>query len=309
MREYRRQHTVNESYLNRFVDTAPKSLLCQYQKDTAYATWLKTKDATIAKYIYSFKNRDGTWNHAAEKALGEIESTAMPVLWRIVGGKEISEQERFDFAMFVGAMLRRPRHMMEHFDDALKTYSAGPASMMSIFQRELENLKRRFDEEDLASVEQMILRGEVTSDLDSGKAAHIRVWFKNLPRHALGMANMHWQIWKADKDCFFVTSDAPAYVRREGHSDDIGIVGIENTAVRAELSIPLSSTHFLMMKHCHCSEREKATKTRVRELNALTIRMANRFVFAKEESDAIKSLVLQNNSFRPPLPNFDGLYE
>ena len=115
---------------------------------------------------------------------------------------------------------------------------------------------------------------------------------------------MYWQVWRAKKGHRFLTSDAPTFVRREGKPDDPGIVGIESLQVRAELTFPLSSKYLMMMKHRPCCERVDAAKVRVHELNALTIRMADRFVFDSALSDATQQLVLQNNHFSPPSLEF-----
>jgi hypothetical protein len=89
----------------------------------------------------------------------------------------------------------------------------------------------------------------------------------------------------------YVTSDAPAYVRREGHYDDPTLVGAARADLNAEIIFPISKNSLLIAKHKPCRAVVRATKTRVQTLNAVTIRMAYKHVFASHESEQVKRLV------------------
>ncbi len=169
----------------------------------------------------------------------------------------------------------------------------------------LPQLQSKFSQSQIDEARQKIDAGDFNASEHAAKKGQLRAWIEHLPDYSQIIANMHWEIWAAEAGEFFLTSDAPASVRRHVHDEDLGVVGLNRSDLKAELTIPLSKTHLLLAKHEPCKPTRRATKTRVRELNALVIRMAHRYVFSHENSSSIDLLVKGNMSFKAPLPNLD----
>jgi hypothetical protein len=302
MAEYKRQHTVTKSYLRRFLQPGSEKLY-QYAKSDSSVCPVSIEDATVGKYVYSFQNRDGTWNHQAEQHLSRIESASGPLLSRLEFGERLSDDQRYAIALFIAATVRRPRAVMDHFLESFLSAANDPAQRMAYFDSMLPKLREKFPEQEIVQARIRIESGELDWSTHNAKAGQFRAWFKQLPRYAGIIADMYWTIWRARKDQVFLTSDAPAYVRREAHDFDPGVVGVLRADIKAELTFPLSSKSLLIARHNASPERANASKTRVRELNARTVRMAHRFIYSSGENDETVGLIAQNRDFTAPLPN------
>jgi hypothetical protein len=301
--EYKRQHTVTKSYLRRFLASEGTQSLCQYEKQTGSVCVVNIEDATVGKYVYSFRNRNGLWNHQAEQHLGTIESGAGPLLSKLELGEKLSNEQRYRIALFIATMVRRPRAVMDHFIDSFLAAANDPVQRIAHFESMLSELSIRFSDQEIEQARHRIAAGDLDWSIDAAKAGQFRAWFKQLPRYAGFIADMHWTIWRANRDQEFLTCDAPAYVRREGNDSDPGIVGVMRADLRAELTMPLSRKSLLIARHAISPGRLKASKSRVRELNARTIRMAHRFIYSSIRSQDTSDLVAQNREFSAPLPN------
>jgi hypothetical protein len=154
----------------------------------------------------------------------------------------------------------------------------------------LPELNQRFSENEIESAFEAVHDGTFDDPFDTAKANQMQVWLNSMPKYANTIADMHWQVWKAERQCYFLTSDAPAFVRRHAHDDDVGIVGITLADLNAELTLPITKKSLLIAKHTPCKSILRATKTRVRELNSLIVRMANKHVFAPDDSQDIRAL-------------------
>lgn len=305
MAEYKRQHTITKSYLRRFLSSDAGDLLCQYDKQNQSTCWVKCEDATVGKYVYSFQNRDGSWNHQGEKFLSEIESAAGPLLSKLELGHYLNDYEKYQIGLFIAAMVRRPRALMQHFVESFLLTANDPEKRMLHFESMIPELEGKFSKEEIANARVRIKEGALDWSHHAAKAGQLRAWFKQLPRYAAAISGMYWTTWRAQKGNRFLTSDAPAVVRREGRDYDPGIVGVLRADLKAELTLPLSSKSLLVLRHVLTPAREKASKTRVYELNARTVRMAHRFVFSSCESEEVGQLISLNREFSTPLPSFE----
>jgi hypothetical protein len=309
MGEYKNQHTVTAAYLRGFAaDDFPNSLW-RYDKADGSCRKSNIDRASVKFYAYSFRDKDGKWNHDVEKLLGQIESLALPLLPKLEAGSLLTETEKNHLSYFIGVMMRRSGALLDHFRKEISEYMNDRARQLAFIDGMMPELQKRFSPDEIEFAKRKIEDGEFDVSHDIAKAGQLDVWLKSIPRYAQTLAYMHWQIWQADSGCNFVTSDAPAFVRRHAHDEDLGIVGIARADLGAELTFPVSKKSLLVAKHTPCKAVEKATKTRVRELNSLIIRMAHEHIFAMENSPSLTCLVTQNKGFAIPLPDFSGVRE
>lgn len=303
MGAYKQQHTITEAYLRGFTSEATPNTLWRYDKIDETCEAKNVEKATVKFYAYSFREADGSWNHSVEQLFGEVESVAIPLLPKLAAGIPISDVEKDHLALFIATIIRRPAALLEHFHEYFLQYANDPNRLSSFFDSLLPKLKQRFSQQEIDAAREGLLRGEFDISFDRAKAQQMAVWMQSAPRNSHIIANMHWQIWKADKGFDFLTSDAPAFVRRNGGDDDLGVVGIARADLGAELTFPISRRSLLIASHKPLKPVCKATKSRVQELNGQIIWMAYRHVFAATASDNTGRLVALNKEHVAPLPN------
>ena len=307
MAEYKNQHTVTKAYLRGFTADDSPNTLSRYDKDSGSCKQSSIESASIKFYAYSTCTPDGQWDHSVEHLLDRIESKALPILKKLNSAPSptLSDDEKYDLALFIGVMLRRAATLIDHLTNDFVQFRNSPQRRQQFCDTYLQKYEGQLRAEQIENVRKAVLDGKFDISPDIAKAEQLAVWESSMPEYARALATMHWQIWKAERGHYFVTSDAPAFIRRHTHEEDPGVVAIADKD--AVLTFPLSKTRLLIAKHSHVGGIKKATKTRVRELNSLIIRMTHKHVFAPNCTDAIKQLVLQNKDFSPPLPSFAWL--
>ena len=301
MGEYKKQHTVTRKYLEGFASDQNHGKFCQYKKSDGTFSWVDPKDATTANYIYSIQKPDGSWNHAVEHGWSVIESDAIPIIPLICRQESLNDKQRYDFALHVAAMFLRPRHTIEHSLAGINNFISKADNALAFIKEHRSKLVQSHGEEEVSSLEIKIQNGDWEGSEMGAKIGRFRAWVDCLPTKATILVAMKWELWKSNKKNVFLTSDSPVSTRRNGNWHDPGIVGIAREDLNAEVYFPLDSRNFLVMKHSGNECRRSATKTRVIELNKLTIRMANKFIHSPFESGRIASLILDNNKLPAPL--------
>lgn len=309
MGEYKKQHTITASYLKGFAANATPNTLWRYVKRDGTSERCNIERATVKFYAYSFQDKDGQWNHSVEKVWGIIEAKAIPLLPNLAAGSMLSPEDKYHLALFIGSIVRRPAALLDHFQKAILQYANDREKKLALIENLMPKLKQQFSDAEIEGVREKARSGEFDLSVDLAKAAQLQTWLRLLPRYAQIVADMNWQLWRTDRRHPFITSDAPAFARRNGHYDDPNIVGIARHDLKAELHFPVSQTCFLVAKHEFCKYANSASKTRVDELNKLTIRMAHSHVFAQSDSERLRRLVVQNSDFIAPLPDFGPVEE
>lgn len=302
-----RQHTVSKFYLRWFSIDGKRKQVVQYGKPNGVAIVVSVGDASVAKHCYSFKEDDGSWNKVAEEYFEQIENAAAPLWSRLqqYGADGLDDRERYAVAECIAAQMRRPLAHREHMRRELQRNVLDPAKLESFALERVGKLRQAYSEEEVESYLARLRSGDYKQpDVDGrAKAAAMQVLFDRLPDNAILICDLSWQILKAPSGTFFVTSDVPAYVRRREDDSDLGIVGIGRADLNAQLFLPLSTKAFLIAGHEPLRPVQKATKSRVDELNSRTIRCADRWVYADRDSGAIRERVQFLGSTQTPLPN------
>ena len=310
MADYKRQHTVAKSYLRGFVlNEAHGGTFKQYDKENGKSCFVKPEDASIWKYGYSFRRSDGSWNHNAEHGLGAIENKAVPAIRRLVSGRATEKADRYNIALFLVSSLRRPKQMVNSFMEAAITETQDPRWNKVIIQKVEKDLGRAFSAKERAECSRLMKEKLENQSTDEVKARQFDVWFKSIPDHARSFMTLEWKVLTAKRPFFFVTSDSPACTRLIGDPDGKMSHYVVMSDPRVELSMPLSHSHFLLARHEGWSEPQRASKSRVQELNARTIRMAQRFIWSPKESRKMDLLFQTHMHFERPMPNFGSLWE
>jgi hypothetical protein len=302
MGDYKKQHTVTEAYLRRFCLSNTPNSLWRYDKQTGECERCNVDRATVRHYLYSIKLEDGSLDHTVEKALGEIEREAIPLLDILQSRSFLSRLQRNSIATFIATMIRRTPGVIDHFQQAGSAFSEDPRNDESILQATIEHFKDQYSEEEIRRiVAPHMAAGGHKSSAEELKAKQYDAWGRNVGRAAGTIEPLEWQVLDAGRESFF-TSDAPAFVRPLGDPDVRRNEYLPPASHEAELIFPLSARYLLRGIHSPCPRSQRATKTRVYELNARIVRMAERYIFVGQPSDAIASLFEANRYDQRPLP-------
>lgn len=279
--------------------------------DKLEAKWLRlnVKDASVQCFQYSFRDQNGNWNHEAEKCLARIESAAAEPLKKLDSSGTFTDADKNRIAMYICAMFRRPAALVNHFQSKTLDIANAKEEMHALIDSLEPEFCERYSPEEIEETRRAIADGQLDLSADTAKAMQMQVWMQSLPRNSEVIADLHWQVWRACKGHSFITSDAPVYFRKHGRYEDMAFVSIGDPSQNPELFFPISAKSFLIGTHRPARALHDASKNRVKELNALTIRMAYRYVFATETNPQLVHLAEVNRHFAPPFPNFDSMQQ
>jgi hypothetical protein len=305
--KYKNQHTITRAYLEGFTPAESPQTLWRFDKRDGTCERRSVDRATVRFYAFSFRERDGTWNHQVEAILSKIESESLPILRQLQKRDvELSPKEKSDVALFIATLMRRPAALLDLFKEEMTRFVGNRKHQHAIIDQISAHNTREFTPEEIAQARQLVDEGYFDRSLDEAKAHHMQVWLRTWPKYVACLTDMYWQVLKST--CYdFVTSDAPVFVRRHAHDEDEFYIGLGQTDVEVELNFPISRTHFLIARYTPLKPRVNATKTRVRELNARVMRMAHRYVFAQDGGLETKARFERNRGFVSPLPDFSGV--
>ena len=259
--------------------------------------------ATVKFYAFSFREPDGNWNHQVEQILSQIESKSIPLLQQVQRGRELTMSQKADVALLIATLIRRPAALLDLFKAEMERLVGNRRHQHSLVDSLLPQLRGRFSEAEIEHARKKIDEGYFDRSVDEAKAHHMQVWLSTWPKYVECLTRMHWQIVKSAEG-FFVTSDAPAFVRRHAHDEDPVYIGLGQTDLDIELIFPISNSHLLIARSKPIKAKVKAPKTRVQELNARIMRMSHRYVFSKSCSPELQRLFDNNRHFKAPLPDF-----
>lgn len=305
----RRQHTVPAFYLRRFCISPQCNKIVQYDKQTANNRIISIANASVVNNCYSFRDKDGCWNDAAERDIARIESQAAPLFDSIIDSpsKQLTSDNRATLAKFFVLQMKRAHVYSKYRDQELARMINDNDSLLSTLEDNKAKLARRYGPGEVARVRQEIQAGKLPENDYRAQArkASLRVMLESIDDASRRLDTMNWQILKAKHGEAFISSDLPAYVRKAETYDGDGILGLDRADLNAEFFMPLSPCRFFRASHKPVNATVNASKTRVRELNTRTVRMAHRWVFTHKVSSITSDLVVQYAGCPTPLPSLD----
>lgn len=302
MGDYKRQHSVTKAYLRNFTDSATPTNLVQMTKSDGSERIRNIDKCSVRTYYYSVKHGDGSWDHTAEKLFGVIEDESIPVLNDLLAAgnlESLTDDARWTLSRFIAATYRRSPLLIDHFHNSGMSYTTDRVFMGNAFDKWLGEMDRTFAEADIQSAKAEFLDKLGQNDVEL-KALQLEKLFEKLDKGATIFFGMKWRLVKVKPPNCFVTSDVPAYTvsTRWGNKNQYVRVGDSD----CEFRFPLSREYFLLARHRQWPEPKKASTARTRELNAATIRAANRYVFATKSDAGISQLFELNRHAIPALP-------
>lgn len=249
------QHYVTASYLHKFTTGAGrKAMLYVYERNKSNPFRQKPEQAARATNCYSVKREDGTWDDSIENLLGDVESTAVPLIERLSAHDfSPSWNDRVSIAIFIAFQeFRVPwaRAQMETLyrgliDKTLKFTTRVPGGI----ERDLETMKKRgVATEDIHPqvIREIIEKGKYKINISPGVS--LKMMLEQVETVSRFYSQMMWKVLRSTADRPFVTSDNPV-VKFVPTNDGFRGVGLVNPNI--EIRFPLTKTGCLVISHDH----------------------------------------------------------
>jgi hypothetical protein len=306
MKKPRHHHYVPRFYLGGFAD--PDIL----ERDKKEVIWVyeKGKDVRRSSPENEARQRDyytfvqnASRNVEIETWLGNLESLVAPIISSLARNpRHISDSEKQLLAVFIGTMqMRTPagRYLsdsrMEPLTAKLMKEAASDTAKFRAFAEENHLLPASNEEFDLEGIRQGILAGrgdEIAAQEDTKLLSIIEIG----KMVAEVLLNMSWQTFPSGECESFLISDDPviAHVINQQSNKVHLRMGVGTPGVN--VWFPLCRTICLRIVKGEESGLAQWVPAGIRYVNKMTIMCAERWVYASERPERIKSLMDKKGS-------------
>ena len=276
MAKPKRHHYIPRVYLKNFTNSNDKVWV--YDKKLKTLKELSTKDTTLEKELYTITDAEGNKDYSLEEFFGKIETTASPIINKIINKQVISPEEKTQLSLFIALLDNRTIAAIHNYDKTsceMLTWMKN----MRLYHGEFDSLINKMN---CSKDEAMQKINDAKIHLN--KETNLKLLIDLAGTSAEYFSLMEWRIlYIKNKDCNFITSDNPLFLLPEKISNDYGY-GIATPGVQK--IIPLTSNIILSIGDlgniavhgCVISE-----KVRVRQINTLLFLSAKRFVIANNK--------------------------
>lgn len=190
----RKHHYIPRGYLARFCGSNEERLALFDRVRNSYRDRQRILDVAHIKDYYAFEV-DGDLNFDVERALGDIESGALPVIAKIDARQPIDGDERYALALYTAFQHTRTPAFQNTSDE-----------MSSILTRQLVAMAPEpVDGESMTEEQIAAMLG-----LEMGRRATLRLMLSISPQIAELLYEMDWVIARRPDDkSSFITTDSP----------------------------------------------------------------------------------------------------
>lgn len=305
----KRHHFVPQFYLSNFA--GEDGQVWTYDMESASVRSSTVENTAYEKYLYSVTLEDGKRTDDLENLISDIESKAAPVVSKVIGGEELTGDERASFASFMGISYVRTdafRHLYAQLAmNKLQIENLALAKNDEAFKARIKKYQEDcgpLSEEDIEILRQGMLNPRDAKLLVDKEWTLRALGFHD---HVVPIfLKMSWTVFRASEPNYFIASDNPLiFAVPEQHRHPIYGGGL--TDPKVELSFPLSSTTCLYATwDLDAPAAREISADVVKYANRVRATFARRFLFAREESDEIKQVGEEFKDVRPG-PRVSGL--
>ena len=241
----KRQHYTSCFHLRHFIGDVQKGCLWTYDAETGSARPSVPEDTGLETHYYSFENDDGTMSYLYDDCITEVEGFAAPIYKKLVEKQIPHEQEKFDFAFFLGLTYLRTPAMRRMTGEMRSRYIQIINYAYAIHDPAFEGLVKGFEKAEgkRLSDEQKTQLKQDFIDPSPYKIAIPKHTtfpdFETIEKLARILYDMNWSLIYP-KHGYFITSDNPVVRRVDPKtvSPIYGDHGFLNKTV--EVSFPLA---------------------------------------------------------------------
>jgi hypothetical protein len=299
-RSIQTHYLPRKAYLSFFESADPAGSIFMYQREQA-PICVSTKKAGRERDLYCFTDDEGNFNSEIEKTLERVEAEAYPILLKLNEAQEdfdLTAEEWLRISIFVATQLVRTpgwlhktERMAGEFAKAWMMKMAASDGMWEAVNRETP---KKFPKMPIERVREFILSGEF--DIATGGPYYLGLSLK-MAGPAMRAVFMRDPVIVRPREREFVTSDHPVVMRRHEKSLPTWGAGVVNS----HFLFPIGSKAMLDLRvqlGRKVDAARKSVRVKVRRIgnsqlnaiNALTIRNAERFVFASLSSKTVARL-------------------
>lgn len=300
----RRHHYIPQFYLRNFGDQKVKGRIWRYPKKGGSPFCAGPADLGVEKDYHTFTRADGTKDtDSIEDDFSKIEDAAASAIRRILAGDTLSITNHESFVAFAATMLvrvpeRRDRigKMMAGIAERLMTAQASSKESFHADHRRYKDETGDTSCVDPEELRQFILSGKY--EMKTNPKAALGMSFGAMETVMNCLLKMNWAFIPRKGRFAFITCDNPVFycdptVSPGGWHG----VGLMNTNI--ELSFPLSPEVIAFATHRQLRKKITASPEMVRMFNQRTLEAAYHYIFAAENSEALRRFIMQNDPSKP----------
>jgi hypothetical protein len=214
----RRHHYLPIFYLKGFIDPDHSPFLWIYGKENDDIIKSNVVNAAVRKDYYSFVSPEGSMDpDTVETMLSTVESYAAPVFRKIIERRDLNDEERSHFALFLALLYVRVPSFRENLEksmgDFMKKLNFFMASHKEGFEASIKRVERDTGKEIGMPIEELrkfVLEGEY--DITVIPEMSLAMGIELVPKFTEIFFHMQWIFFTAPEDYKFVTSDNPLSV-------------------------------------------------------------------------------------------------
>lgn len=279
------QHTVPRWHLKKFSN--PEGWFWRYTRDKPTKR-CRPKGECWERDFYEYNVNGKTTNNRYEQWLGRIESDAAALVETLLDQRHLTQREVAIWASYVASLFLRTQKVRSQLSEAMvkkfREQSQAPEFVRGLQHELLKEGYVVFADDLKRGVEQ--LRGNMEG---SPSFYHLSGLEHHTASLGAALAAKTWHVPRAPSGSFFVMSDCPVTtVEITGGRVAPGPgFARETTAV----ILPLTPEHVFVACSGSLPWHSVATPTAVDSTNLLTVRFANKSVYAHVHSPEVKNLV------------------
>jgi hypothetical protein len=225
-------------------------------------------DVAHIKDYYAFEV-DGDLNFDVERALGDIESAALPVIGKIDAGREIDGDERYALALYVAFQHTRT-----------PAFQNTAESLSSVLTQKLVRMAPK------PSNGEPMTEAQIAAQLGIEMDRHVtlRIMLNLSPQIAETLYGMDWVIARRpDSRTSFITTDSPFCLIAGPDHVPNPLRGVGITTPGIFKTLPLSQSSVLLVTEPgHGMVNWTLTRDQVRDTNIAVAAQCQNFVFGRD---------------------------
>ncbi|MGD6992138.1 DUF4238 domain-containing protein [Sutcliffiella horikoshii] len=278
----KKQHFVPQVYLNHFTDDS--GFLHIYDRVKDEFRKQTPANAGYSKHFYTLEH-NGEKDYSIEKGLAtHVDNLYKPVMEKIKNKETLTQTDRENLAVFVAFQHLRTPAQRKNYNSMVDDFYKQTSKLIFSFKKAYGQLGE-LTEQESSALEETVENGKF--DVQVPKEHSLQFMLEFSEEMSQMLSNHNFIIVEASSKSAFISSDNPYCMVKEKGEPDWSGYGIVNTAK----FFPLSPRYLLVLKDpgnkVVYMKHDKAT---VRQLNILTAKWSDRFLYSHNE-ELLKGLV------------------
>ena len=288
----RNHHYVAQGYMRGFCEA--KNTLYTYNKETQSIRTTSPRGVAYTPNFYIIDTVDEKDSDEAEKALGQIESVAIPIINKVAYRKSLTRSERADLAIYISVQYGRTPHSRSQSDQVASVIYTNKAKeviaemlndpegkkyleLIDYFKKERPDIEPP-NRDQLVEV---LLQKEPLYTVKVDNGTFVNSLLDKTEPVGNGLLGRKWVVYQAPNGSSFITSDNPIglYVDRELEKHRVLAILLEGV----ERYFPLNNKCCLVILDEEYEEDinyQPISKAEVRRLNKILFDQAEKYVIS-----------------------------